>query len=197
MANDSDGDHREVSSQIAFAQLAIRFSFEAQKHICDVTTASRIIRFLAVLIALVALSPHSYSQTFDNKLEGIKSVRILVTDLGESSCGVTEDSLRSAASFPIATSPLSFDRSEFVLLVVANIGDLGNGVGCVVGYSVSLDIAQEVTVDATGLRKTFTLTLWEEDGLLWGPAEGFARRVRQKIEDLTKQFVVDWTLDQQ
>ena len=112
-------------------------------------------------------------------------------------CGVTEAGLRSAASFPIDTSPLSIERSELVLLVVATIGELGNGAGCVVGYSVSLDIAQAVIVDETRLRKTVTLTLWEEEGLLWGPAEGFARRVRQKIEDLTKEFVIDWTLDQQ
>ncbi len=36
------------------------------------------IRFLAVLIAFVALSPHSYSQTYGHVLEDLKSVKISV-----------------------------------------------------------------------------------------------------------------------
>ena len=59
-----------------------------------------IIRFLAVLIAFVALSPHSYSQTLDKGMAGFTKVGIIVVEVGQEArdCGVTETGLRSAAS---------------------------------------------------------------------------------------------------
>ncbi len=47
------------------------------------------IRCLTVLIALLALSPHSYAQTDGNQLEGLARVNILVEDLHEDArtCG--------------------------------------------------------------------------------------------------------------
>ena len=67
-----------------------------------------IVRYLAVFIAFVAVSPQSNSQTVDKKMEGLQGIEILVENLTRDSrdCGVTKEGLRSAASFPVANSRL-------------------------------------------------------------------------------------------
>ena len=51
------------------------------------------VRYVAVFIAFVVLSPHSYSQTLNKGMEGFTSVNIHVA--AGTDCGVRESSLRS------------------------------------------------------------------------------------------------------
>ena len=77
------------------------------------------ITYVAVLIAVVMLSPDGYAQTFGNYLEDFESIRIVTFLSGTSeSCKVTEEDLRSAAEFPVATSRLRIDETSHFRLSV-------------------------------------------------------------------------------
>ena len=120
-----------------------------------------IIRFLAVLIAVVALSPHSYSQTVGNDLEGVRSVKIIVKidDKDAGSCALTEDSLRSAAAFPVATSRLSLNETSPVTLYIFVLVARLDNIGCAASLTVSVRTFQIADLDATALSKLVQIRL--------------------------------------
>lgn len=157
-----------------------------------------IIRYLAVLIALVALPPHSYPQTTGKLLEGITSVDIVVEELhdGARSCGVTKSAVRAAAAFPIATSRLHISETSVVNFYIQTFV-LSEDIGCSAAFKIEVYLHQDVMVLESNLRKYVTVELWERSALTVGPTNTFAEQLSTAIESLAKQFVVDWTLDQQ
>ena len=160
------------------------------------------IRYLAVLIAFVVLSPHSYAQTRGKYLEGIARITVGVGTLtvadGAEICGVTKEGLVAAAKFPVATSQLSLGGTPQAFLEINALVATTVTRGCAASVHVEV-IAQpqSVTLDSTGLHKIPDIRLWGNSALSIGPADGFDRRIREMIEDMAKDFVVDWTLDQQ
>lgn len=156
------------------------------------------IRSLAVLIAILVLPAHSFAQTDNKRLEGIGSVNIIVEGLhdGARPCGVTIDALRSAASFPIVTSRLLMSKTSAITFYV-QVSVLSQDSGCTAAYEIEVYANQNVVVTESNLRKFVEVELWEQDGLMVGPRGDFGRRMTDVIDRLAKQFVVDWTLDQQ
>ena len=155
--------------------------------------------YLAVLIAFVALSPHSYSQTIGKRMEGIGSVRISAFNLNEEAadCGVTKEDLRAAASISVGTSRLRLSEgSSKILEIDVLAGELFSG-PCIAAYRLQLVTHQNVELNGTKLERFIKIQLWERNRVIWGPRDEFATQVRDAIENLTKEFVVDWTLDQQ
>ena len=161
-------------------------------------------KVLSVLLALgiVFLSPVSYSQTLSNVLEGFTSLQIHVgdTDQDAADCGVTKASLRSAASFPIATSRLRI-REKASLIFSVNVivvpTTKGSKPGCASAYDVVAYMYGFFELPPTQTKKAQKIQLWEDGGLIVGPMGDFGRRMSAKIDALAKEFVVDWTLDQQ
>ena len=155
------------------------------------------IRFLAVLIAVVALSPHSYSQTMNKGMEGYTGVDIIVEDLDPDArtCGVTRSDIRSAASFPIASSRLRIDRdAPLTLYVRATVLEIPGG--CAAGYGAQAYSFGQA-LGATQQSKILKLLFWHDTGVVTGTKSKFGRRVNESIEKIIKRFVVAWTLDQQ
>ena len=72
-----------------------------------------------------------------------------------------------------------------------------DNIGCAASLTVSVQTLQIAFLDATAISKLVQIRLWEVGGMSWGPQNTFPSRIRQEIEDMTKEFVVDWTLDQQ
>ena len=116
-----------------------------------------VITYLAVLIAVVSLSSHSYAQTRNKILEGITRVDIIVEVTGES-CGLTHSSLRSAAMFPVVTSKLTFDKNSFIYILI-DVRVVRTASLCAGAVSVDVRSAQEVVIEATNLRKTAPVQL--------------------------------------
>ena len=50
---------------------------------------------------------------------------------------------------------------------------------------------------ATNLMNRYQISLWAKAAMASGPSGGFSGHVREDIERNTKEFIVDWTLDQQ
>ena len=162
-----------------------------------------IIRFLAVLIAFVALSPHSYSQTVGKVLEGITSVQVRVNDLNEAAraCPITRNDLFESAAFTIAASRLSLDATSSVVLrfkvLVVGIAMGRADPICFADYSVRASTEQIVELDETNLNRRVTIDLWHDSGLRWAPWGDFETILLDTIRRTTKAFIADWTLDQQ
>ena len=158
------------------------------------------IRFLTMLIALVALSPDSHAQTELGSLEGVNPVKIVLGSLDEEAraCGANEENIRSAASLPIATSRLRLSKAApFVLQIRVTVLTFSGGSGCIATYSFHLWINDLVNLRTTNLVKIHKILLWGKSGVILGPKNGFERQIREAIEGLAKALVVDWTLDQQ
>ena len=62
---------------------------------------------------------------------------------------------------------------------------------------VQVYIDQFVVLDETNRSKRVEVRVWGEIGLLVWNRDGFRSQMREAIENATKMFVVDWTLDQQ
>lgn len=73
---------------------------------------------LTVLSVNVAGVSNGLTQTYDKSLEGLRSLNISVERLSENdkACGLTEDLLRRAVSFPIATSQLKIEERNAPVL---------------------------------------------------------------------------------
>ena len=161
------------------------------------------IKYLAVLIALVALSPHGYSQTLNNVLEGVTSVRIDVRDINPheedntSNCGATKEDLRSAASFPIAASRLRIEEEALVYIEIRSLVVPTGPGGCAASFSLSVATDQISDLAVTNLNKLVRVELWSNDGIVFAPVGALGFTLRDSIERMVKDFVVDWTLDQQ
>lgn len=162
------------------------------------------IRFLAVLIAFVALSPGSYAQRLDKTLEGITSVQVRVNDLNEraNACPITRSDLFESAAFTIASSRLSLDPASsvvlrFKVLVIGIANREQEDVLCFADYGVRATTEQVVELEETNSKRRVTIDLWHDSGLLWAPFDKFESSVREAIQQTTKAFIVDWTEDQQ
>ncbi len=155
--------------------------------------------YLAVLIAFVALSPHSYSQTVGKRMEGIGSVRISALNLNEEAadCGVTKVDLRSAASNSVGTSRLRLSEGSSAILEIDVLAGEAFSRTCIAAYRLQLVTHQKVKLNGTKLSRYIKIQLWERNRMIWGPRDEFGTQVRDAIENLTKEFVVDWRQDQQ
>ena len=161
-------------------------------------------KYLAVLIAFLALSPHSYSQTVGKVLKGITSVQVRVNDLNKraSACPITRNRIFESVAFTIASSQLSLSNTSSVVLdvevIVIGIADRESGyVTCFADYMARVLTQQVVHLDATNLNRQVTIELWSRSRLLWAPRDKFRARVREENQRTTNAFIADWTLDQQ
>ena len=125
-----------------------------------------------------------------NSLGDIEAVHILVESSSEDAkkCSVTEDGIKSAAEFPIATSQLklvtmleTFIAYQIHVMVIAEDDfDLRR---CT--YSISISVNKS----SLACDKVF----WTKQMLGVTPKGGASTEIYNEIERLTKMFIVDWT----
>ena len=162
-----------------------------------------ITRFLAILIALVALSPHGYSQTPHKTLEGITSIGIDVKDINPgdedntATCGATKEDIRRAASFPITSSRLRIEEAAPVYIEIRSLVVPAGPGWCAASFRFSVITDQIAELDATNLEKVVRVELWANHGIVVAVVGVLGFRLRDTVERMVKDFVVDWTLDQQ
>lgn len=186
------------------------------------------IRFLAVLTGVVVLSSHSHSQSDLEELEGIKSVRIATVFEGSEevarACGITEERVVEAASFPVVTSQLGLrEESSTTLTFWVGVDDDIEDV-CAGSVALTAVIEEVITVGDTSVE--ITSVAWVDSRLIglldcildkWDNVgrdadkkqEGaridnecrseyrFVRQFLGGVQELSKEFVLDWARAQQ
>lgn len=150
-------------------------------------------RKLALLLilpfALFLFPSNAHSEV--NSLGEIEAVQIVVEDLNEAAkeCAVTEDGIKSAAEFPIATSQLKLKTMPEtfimyhirVMVIVEDDFDLRR---CT--YSIGISVS--INRSALAYDKVF----WTKQMIGFTPKSGVSTEIYNDIDRLTKEFIVDW-----
>ena len=136
-------------------------------------------------------------------LKGFEAVEIRVTqDFGDPDdrkfCSLTKSFIKSAFSFPISGSKIKILDGAPVTIHVSIATLYEEAVnGCYSAIVVQAYIYEAVRLTPTNNFSFERIVLWENGYLLIGSREGHLRRVREKLEDFAKEFVVDWTAAQE
>ncbi len=180
--------------------LAVRHLPGFGRHQNTITYKKLLVTVLLASIVSLILGSESYSQTPYNTLKGIKEVEVLIEGLGgaEKKCGLSKSGLRSAVLFPIATSQLKVvDQASIKVYENATAVHHGSIDLCEAKYQVQLYTKQQTLINATNIYRRVELNLWDRGGVISGPKGTFEKLLRDTIEDLAKELVVDWSLDQE
>jgi hypothetical protein len=149
-------------------------------------------RFL-VLTLLLATTTCAYSE--DRSLRGLNPIAVLVEELSEAAtkCGITAESIRSAAAGPLSESRLQIADSPAAIkgYLYVQVNMLALQDTCVGNIYVSFrTVAVIQSNDQTAIA-----AIWNENilGAAW--PEDAPRKISGGVETLTRKFVDRWTRD--
>lgn len=143
---------------------------------------------VAVLFTVVG-QEMVFGQSLPNKgLVGVTSVKVIAEKLDHEAlrCVSSARQLEQAAKYPIAVSRLKLSDSLMSPLVIVTVNAI---------YYTSVDMCvANVSLELARWSEEWqtSATVWSGSGLLSGQAVGFDQRVRQAIEDHSKQLVTAW-----
>jgi hypothetical protein len=138
-------------------------------------------------IFLLSISLGAPAQTQGQPVRGVSQFTIKLDELDSNSvrCGLTEDGIRKAILYPASSARFQMSDSA------------------ITDFSVSLSTLYFERADAcvtdilVVVRSYQTGTLkavWTRSIHLSGARSGYQQRSLQAIEDLTRDFVIDWNL---
>jgi hypothetical protein len=156
-------------------------------------------RWILVAVFSLSLSQHARAQTMDNALRGLDVVRLAIENLDEDSkaCGITEDLVRNAFMFPASAAKFKVVHvGASVSVFYINVLTLRtNTPQCISSVTTDLRTYQPVDLKQSN-RTVFTIVvLWNKGRVFVSNPNAHAEQVKTAIEGLTKEFVIEWNLD--
>jgi hypothetical protein len=150
----------------------------------------------ACLLALFTPSECWAQVNYEFPLKGLKSIHLLVEDLNEESqrCGITEPLIHDAFMFPASSSKINIsnDRGPTFYVKVATLFDR---LGCFSLLKVEVYINQSVKLNYIDGPPAFVhVRLWQEERLITSKIEEHGQRIRNNVENSTKNFLTEWNL---
>lgn len=150
----------------------------------------------------------SAAQTDDNLLRGFSKIKLLVESLDSNSttCGLTRDIIRNAVRYPASSAKFQLTEPDTKLQIKGprTDGTLYINVLSLFFKSTGLYVSR-ILVEAYSIQ-TLTLNflhreaivqvmLWDQHSMVSTDRAEHAHHVTEAIEELVKQFVTDWNLD--
>jgi KTSC domain len=143
------------------------------------------------------------AQTLDNALRKLNTVRILVEGLSKNSstCNFDKTTIVRSLTFPLSSAKFNLDQSttttlgEIELYVSVNTLYLNSLDYCVSDIELSARVDQYVKIDASGRTVFRAIQLWDSGHLVGSSLEDHRQQVSQSIEEMAKEFVTAWNLD--
>ena len=120
-------------------------------------------------------------------LKGVESVNIVVEepDQDATDCGITKDALDAAVRLPLSNSRLKIKDGLFIPDLFVRVTALKtNNQNCAVSTQIQLYKWIQSEMDFGGF--------WQNTHLLTGPKSSMGKRVTDKFESFTKQFIAAW-----
>jgi hypothetical protein len=140
------------------------------------------------------------AQTDGKVLRGITKVRVIIEDLSDDAtkCGFDKDSILRAALFPLSSSHLQVvsgrGTDAFVLYLNVNALAMPEVKGC--AYNALMELSQPQFIKTTFGEKFLNVMYWNNGRIGAGPRGEVGRELAVSLDALTKQFLIDWNLDQ-
>jgi KTSC domain len=153
---------------------------------------------LSLLTYLLTRSRHGEAQAFDHALRGLAKIEILVEDLDSNSmeCGLTKDGVRNAVLYPTSSAKFQVTDSAPVMLYVNALSHFFEPQQlCVTNVEMQAYSNEVVTLDFSGRKVFSAIQLWRKGYLASSNQSEHARLVAEAIDNLAKEFVTAWNLD--
>jgi hypothetical protein len=157
------------------------------------------------IVWLFALPNVGVTQTLDHSLRNLDSVYILIEGLGKDTgdCNVDLNTVRNAVMYPFSSARfrthihLNADSvNDLVFYVNINSLYLTNVDICVSHISVKTYENQTVKLESSGTTlNSATVVLWDSGSIISSIRQRHREQLSVAVEDLAKQFVTAWNLD--
>ena len=137
-----------------------------------------------------------------NGLKGFETtmleVRISNTPVDGNRCANENEFMKKAIAYPISVSGLKVQKTA-KLQILTEIFSLylSEFNSCVSYIQVSAYTRQVLKIAATNVIVDGPIVLWEESAMVWGPRTSHNRQVREMLEAIGKNLVVDWASAQE
>jgi len=132
-------------------------------------------------------------------LRGLWRIELVIENLGQDSkaCGITEDSVRAAFTYPASFSSLQIAKdpeSPYAYINVNTIRPSGTQF-CFSSVEMRIVAPQQIELEFSGRQALSEVVLWRVGSILTSSANRHERQVTETIEGYAKKFISDWNLD--
>ena len=139
------------------------------------------------------------AQTSEHSLRGLARIMLVLEHLDDDSikCGLTRDLIRSAVLYPISSA--KFQVTDDVVLEMLYVNTLSKFYEslqmCVTYIEIRAESTDEVILKFSGRKVFSAIQLWNASYLTSSNPSEHARQVADEVEELAKEFVTAWNLD--
>jgi hypothetical protein len=148
-------------------------------------------RTVAVSFLLIAFATLSHGQS----LKGVSTIGV-ISDIGDASsaryCGIADATVEAAMRIPLSNTRLIVKNDSASAFLYTNVNVLQMPTGTCAA-SISVELRRMVSVDSSSPR--VLAEVWNNSHLMAGQPLGFGKRVSEKVEEFSKQFIGAWLKD--
>jgi hypothetical protein len=149
-----------------------------------------------MVLAAVLISPSlAGAQTIDNKLKDVKRLALTFEpfDGDSAKCGIEEGRLTRAMGREAKSIPIRFDGSTYVFQV--RVATLAQPSICFTSADIAVYRFDKVRLTGDKRDLHAKVIIWENGTILGSGPKSHGRDVARTMEQLMKEFVEDWRLD--
>ena len=149
-----------------------------------------------MVLAAVLISPSlAGAQTIDNKLKDVKRLALTFEpfDGDSAKCGIEEGRLARAMGREAKSIPIRFDGSTYVFQV--RVATLAQPSICFTSADIAVYRFDKVRLTGDKRDLHAKVIIWENGTILGSGPKSHGRDVARTMEQLMKEFVEDWRLD--
>ena len=135
------------------------------------------------------------------ELMGISRLELTIESLDDDNrtCGVTEDVITRALTYPISGSRLRLERVNnfkhpYLYVNITTIF-MRSAQNCASSVNVQLRANQTVLIEASRNSVFTKVLLWSQGSIYTSSADRHGRQIQEGLEDVAKKLVTDWNLD--
>jgi hypothetical protein len=162
-------------------------------------TGDRLMRMLALIAVWLSMSAEfAYAQAeHDGRLKGVTKIRLLVEDLSKGSelCGITSGMIRDAFMYPVSSSKLQISDQNPDARFYIRVTTLDSHVSCKSEITIKIYLFQYEKLPFSDLGRSYDVELWSEQSIFTSDVNEHAQIIREGTENMTKDFVTAWNLD--
>jgi hypothetical protein len=166
---------------------------------------SRYLRTIGIAGILFLLPKCGMAQTPEHSLRNLKGVFVLIEALSRNTvqCNVDETTIHNAINYPFSSAPFSVHTKfgpdtlgDIDFYVNLSSIYFSNADVCVSNIYVEASVSQTITLESTGTTlPAAIIKLWDGGSIISSSRQDHRERLSAEVEDLAKQFVTTWNLD--
>ena len=157
-----------------------------------------------LLLFMVLLPSVGQGQTSYKILKGIQGIKLVIEppEKEGTDCGITEQGIRQAVMFPASSTNLNFlelgsgaSLRSGAPYYYVNVTTAKSEYVCASSVGINVYYIKAVKLPNYPRVVVAKVVLWEKGFVTFAHPTQHGKQIRDVIEDLTKEFLIDWNLD--